>query len=155
MGDGASFRLLLAVDFSESSAVALRHAEGLAKRLGAHVVLVHVFVAGEIRLPQGGQTEAEGLPVLALKTPMPRDEAEAWCHRWAEALRTAGLGVTVVLREGVAETAILEAAEADDVDLVMLGRRGLGGIRRALLGSVSRYVADHSRRPVLIVPSFE
>jgi nucleotide-binding universal stress UspA family protein len=46
---------------------------------------------------------------------------------------------------------ILETAEKKQVDLIVLGRRGLRPIRRALLGSVSRKVLDKSPYPVLIV----
>jgi nucleotide-binding universal stress UspA family protein len=42
--------------------------------------------------------------------------------------------------------------EAESADLVVLGRRGHGGLSELLLGSVSHQVADHARCPVVIVP---
>ena len=46
-------------------------------------------------------------------------------------------------------------AEADDRDaaIVVLGSRGITGVRSLVLGSVSHGVANHSRRPVLIIPA--
>jgi hypothetical protein len=43
-------------------------------------------------------------------------------------------------------------AQAESADLVVLGRRGHGGLSEFLLGSVSHQVADHARCPVVIVP---
>jgi nucleotide-binding universal stress UspA family protein len=49
-------------------------------------------------------------------------------------------------------SAILDAASKFDVDLVVLGARGLAGIR-AFLGSVSNHVLQHSRCPVRVIPT--
>ena len=48
-------------------------------------------------------------------------------------------------------TAILDAADAADAAVIVLGARGLSGVRSALLGSVSNGVVHHSERPVLVV----
>jgi nucleotide-binding universal stress UspA family protein len=50
-----------------------------------------------------------------------------------------------------AGSAICETAEQHDVDVVVVGTRGAGGIRRALLGSTSLHVVNHARRPVLVM----
>jgi len=47
---------------------------------------------------------------------------------------------------------VLDSAEAVDARVIVLGSRGLGAISSAILGSVSHGVANHSHRPVLIVP---
>lgn len=53
--------------------------------------------------------------------------------------------------QGPAAEAILDVAENRGIDLIVLGARGLGTLRGALLGSVSQKVAQHSKCPVLIV----
>jgi hypothetical protein len=49
-------------------------------------------------------------------------------------------------------SAIVDEASKSNVDLVMLGARGLAGVR-AFLGSVSNHVLQHSRRAVLVIPA--
>jgi nucleotide-binding universal stress UspA family protein len=48
-------------------------------------------------------------------------------------------------------TFIVDLAESEDADIVVMGRRGLGGVKEMLLGSVSHEVAQHCRRPVLLI----
>jgi len=50
---------------------------------------------------------------------------------------------------------ILEVADQVDAELIVIGSRGLSGLREALEGSVSHEVAVHAGRPVLIVPPHE
>lgn len=57
----------------------------------------------------------------------------------------------VAEERAIADT-IVEGADELDVDLIVLGARGLTGIR-AFLGSVSNHVLQHAHRPVLVVPS--
>jgi nucleotide-binding universal stress UspA family protein len=54
--------------------------------------------------------------------------------------------------DGVAR-GILDAAHDEDADLIVLGTRGVTGLRRLLLGSVAHDVAQHAHRPIAIVPS--
>ncbi|XP_046846893.1 universal stress protein in QAH/OAS sulfhydrylase 3'region-like [Xenia sp. Carnegie-2017] len=49
--------------------------------------------------------------------------------------------------------AICKCAKAQEVDLILMGTRGLGSLRRTVLGSVSDYVLHHAERPVSVVPT--
>ncbi|RID47433.1 hypothetical protein BRARA_I04027 [Brassica rapa] len=57
---------------------------------------------------------------------------------------------TMIL-EGDPKEMICQAVEQNHVDLLVVGRRGLGMIKRAFLGSVSDYCVQHAQSPVLIV----
>ena len=46
---------------------------------------------------------------------------------------------------------ILDFAESNDIDLIVMGSRGLGVVKGVLLGSVSQYVVEQSKCPVLVV----
>lgn len=48
---------------------------------------------------------------------------------------------------------IVEAAQRFEADFVVMGTRGLGTVRRTMLGSVSDYVLHHSSVPVMVCPS--
>jgi nucleotide-binding universal stress UspA family protein len=61
------------------------------------------------------------------------------------------VSVSVVLSRDPVRTAIIRQIEATGHDLVVMGSRGRGALRSALLGSVSHYVLHHSPAPVLIV----
>jgi nucleotide-binding universal stress UspA family protein len=56
------------------------------------------------------------------------------------------------LASGPVWQAILSVADEYDAAAIVLGRRGLGGVRSMLLGSVSNAVVHHSNRPVVIIP---
>ncbi len=73
-----------------------------------------------------------------------RKEAEAAARTEAERLGAAGFTATVQTLTGPPSTSILEAAQDGAYDLVVLGSRGLGPVRRTLLGSVSDAVARHA-----------
>jgi nucleotide-binding universal stress UspA family protein len=62
-----------------------------------------------------------------------------------------GLPVTTVLTEQPLRTALIRQIENGHHDLVVMGSRGRGAVRAALLGSVSHYVLHHSPIPVPIV----
>jgi nucleotide-binding universal stress UspA family protein len=57
--------------------------------------------------------------------------------------------------ESAAWRTIVDAAERDGADVIVMGTRGLSGLRSLLLGSTSHQVAQHARCPVLIVPDGE
>ncbi|KAJ3673238.1 hypothetical protein LUZ60_006612 [Juncus effusus] len=61
------------------------------------------------------------------------------------------VNATTAIVEGEPKDALCDAVEQLHVDLLVVGSRGLGMVKRAFLGSVSDYVAHHAKCPVLIV----
>lgn len=91
------------------------------------------------------------------------DQINAECEQWAREraldgaghARAAGLQAEIRVaerRESVAET-ILGEAEATGAELIVVGSRGLSGVKSFLLGSVSRAVLQRARLPVLVAPT--
>jgi nucleotide-binding universal stress UspA family protein len=72
-----------------------------------------------------------------------------------QVVRDAGLEATprVAVATATIPLTILAEAAAVDADAILMGTRGLGGIKSLLLGSVSNAVLQHAERPVVIVPS--
>lgn len=59
-------------------------------------------------------------------------------------------GKVLLLRGYNAGESVVDAAKSEEVNLIVLGSRGLGTLRRTILGSVSDYVVHHSHCPVVI-----
>jgi nucleotide-binding universal stress UspA family protein len=81
------------------------------------------------------------------------EEARRVCDEGVRAARAAGLQAIGVVAEatGPLWEAIVEVADHHDAAVVIMGPRGLSGLRSTLLGSVSRAVVDHTDRPTLVV----
>ncbi len=108
-----------------------------------HVVTVHK--------PRPAANGTEELPEEFEYTIEP-DEADRMRLRDAERrLEAAGVHHEAHLPWGRPAKEILDVAETVDADLIVLGSRGLGSVRRLLLGSVSTKVAEHARTSTLIV----
>lgn len=71
---------------------------------------------------------------------------------WIAPARGTGISVETVLRDGHPVQVLLDVAEEVDADMLVVGSRGFGGFPQMLLGSTSTQLAQHSRRPVVIVP---
>ncbi len=149
-------KILLATDGSEEAALAARAAANLAQKTDSELHVVHA----RLMLPYSGYYRAE-TPTISGTT----DEEEArqrvmqWLDDQVERIEAEGGNVAqAYLRLGKPEEGIITVAEeivklAEEIGagLIVVGSRGLGGIRRALMGSVSDSVVRHAHCPVLVV----
>lgn len=136
-------RVIVAVDGSPNSIAAVRWAAGLAAIAGAEVVAVHA-----LGLLEG--LDAEGpVPAQPHREEIRRQLEDTWCAPLDEA----GVRTRRVLRDGNPISVILAVAAEEEADVIVVGSRGLGGYPELLLGSTSTQIAQHSDRPVVIVPT--
>jgi nucleotide-binding universal stress UspA family protein len=75
-----------------------------------------------------------------------------WDRSAGVELRASGVPVRCRLVEGSAVTALLQAAEDESADLIVVGSRGAGGFSDLHLGSTSHQVALYADRPVTVIP---
>lgn len=137
-----AFRLILvASDFQECSNAALEHAIDLAKRCGARLTVVHAF-----EVPYGGDS-----PYVAELARTLQGDAEAQLRRLIELVGVRVPGATGIVRCGPAWQQILDVAQEQGADLIVVGSHGRKGLPRALLGSVAEKVVRLSPVPVLTV----
>jgi nucleotide-binding universal stress UspA family protein len=142
-------KILVPIDFSSCSRVALGKAAELAKSFGAAVDLVHVweapaFVAPEAMVGVAGSSQT--LSQLA------REHAENSMREFVESARGEGVDIgTSFVEQGDAAKTIVDLAEREGYDLIALGTHGRTGLAHLLLGSVAEKVVRRSSRPVLTV----
>ncbi len=138
-------RILVPLDFSRHADHVLEWAGHLAKEHGSRLLLLHAY-----HLPvEFQQLEGAYLPQdfwASVKT-----EAEQNLGRLAEPLRAQGLEVEVIVREGYPATVIEEEAVDRQADLIVIGTRGLSGLKHLLLGSIAERVVQKAPCPVLTV----
>ena len=137
-------KILVAVDGSEHSHAAIRYACDLAGRYGSSMHFVHVpeGEVGTLTLGAGSVPWSDAAKRLGA-------EIAEKARGWAKAAGREPDSVDVL--QGDAAQAILEYAELNDIELIVSGRRGLGGLRGLLQGSVSQKLASHAACPVLTV----
>jgi nucleotide-binding universal stress UspA family protein len=140
-------KILLATDGSEEAVLALRTAVDLANRTASELHVVHV--GGEYY--PGPEIALE--PALYEETlrELEREAREVLEGQVKKIEEAGGIVADAHLKMGGRpDEQIVELAEELGIGLIAMGSRGFGGIRRALLGSVSDSVVRHAHCPVLI-----
>jgi nucleotide-binding universal stress UspA family protein len=139
--------ILVGTDGSDAAGVAVTQAIGLAAALGArlHIVSAYAPVSdrqlriGRVQVPSDVQVNLRE-EVLALLEASQRDAQSAGVDR-----------VETFARVGDAADAILDVAEEQGSDLIVVGNKGMAGATRFLLGSVPQKVSHHAPCSVMIV----
>jgi nucleotide-binding universal stress UspA family protein len=141
--------ILLCYDGSEDAKHAIRESAALLAPRPAIVLSVWQDAAALPALAWAGGA----LPDLEAVYAAARDGAHRTAEDGAGIARAAGFDATATTAEakGPVWSAIEEAAEAHEAGSIVIGSRGLSGVKSILLGSVSNGVVHHARRPVIVV----
>jgi nucleotide-binding universal stress UspA family protein len=142
-------RILVAVDLSDHSAVALAHAKHIAAAFDAELLVLHVLIQSAVPSFYDGMA-------AQLVFDSPRFESRARMvleGMYAEAAGPSGR-VSLHVERGLAVERILEFVSRQSIDLAVLASHGLTGLAQVLMGSVSERVVRRSSCPVLTVKSF-
>ncbi|MGG1572167.1 universal stress protein [Fictibacillus sp. NRS-1165] len=147
-------KILVALDGSEGSQQALEHGIELAKNLGVELTLAHVL--NETPYPLYG----EGYSMAAYQdsieqevrqaATMEKSHGEELLAKARDAVPETFISVKTELLEGEAARSICSYATTHDMDLIIMGSRGLSGFKRLVLGSVSQRVLSEASCPVLV-----
>jgi len=137
--------ILVAIDGSRDAEQALGHAIDLASSLHAKLTIFSAVTS-----PPSFAYATPGAAALGDLGEQAREETEQIVHAAVERVPP-DVSVTSVIKQEPAKSALLEQIVAGEHDLVVMGSRGRGAVRSALLGSVSHHVLHHSDVPVLIV----
>ncbi len=141
--------IVVGTDGSDTATQAVRQAVDLAGAVGAKVELVSAYepvsaAAPERGTPSGARGSAVG------DQPARGRRRDARGGRRAGARRPA-CPSSVYARQGDPADAILDVAEEQEADLIIVGNKGMTGAKRFLLGSVPNKVSHHAPCSVLII----
>jgi nucleotide-binding universal stress UspA family protein len=140
--------IVVGTDGSDTAGQAVRQAVDLAKSVGAALEIVSAYEP----------VPAQRLREERLETPEdlqwainPREDVDATLEAAAQIARDAGVAASVYPRQGDPADAILDVAEEQGADLIIVGNKGMTGAKRFLLGSVPNKVSHHAPCSVLII----
>jgi nucleotide-binding universal stress UspA family protein len=146
---GVFSKILVPVDGSESSLNATDYAMEMAKKDGAQVIALTV---NRIPLSSYGLTTPQG----ELNQPKEREEMFE-SKQWFDKLKQNAnqnniqLKTEIISSQMSVEGTIVEYAESEGIDLIILGTKGSSGLKKMLLGSVASGVVSYATCPVMVV----
>jgi len=138
-------KILVAVDFTDTSDHALDYALDFARKLDAQVTALHIYELPIYGFPDGA--------LLTTADMASRISSSAQTGLDAVIKARAGRGVMLegMLRQGTPWEEINSVANEIDADLIVIGTHGRRGLSRVLLGSVAESVIRTATRPVLTI----
>jgi len=140
--------ILFPTDGTESSRHVESHVLELAQKFASQVTVLHAYEFLEL-IPVYESTYAyidELEDYLKTQSHSVAKETEA-------RFQQAGIQTQSTVIKGDPAQTIINVSEEKHCDLIVMGSRQMGVVRRFLLGSVSNYVVHHSECPVLIIPA--
>jgi nucleotide-binding universal stress UspA family protein len=140
--------MVVGTDGSDTASEAVRQATELAQLLGAKVHLVSAYEP----VPEGRlREERQQVPGDLQWMVNPREDVTDTLAAAAKGLQDVGVEVETHAREGDPADAILDVAEEEGADLIVVGNKGMTGAKRFLLGSVPNKVSHHAPCSVMII----
>lgn len=137
-------KILVAIDGSKSAYNALDSAISLAKQFDSELYLVSVVNTANLPI-NVGVSYAPGL------TKDLEDSANKDLKKASDIVEQSGLSCHVELLNGEPREQLVRYPKENDIDLIVMGKTGTSSFTRVFVGSVTRYVSEHSDINILIV----
>ena len=135
-------RVLVATDTSAASTGAEHAGVQLATRAGASLIFLSVIDPSRLRLPGG---------LFHTRVDQVRAQRESALAKIVEYARKRGVSAQFLIWEGDPGASVIEAAEAEGADVIVVGSHDRGPVGRLLLGSVSGHVVEHGAGQVVVI----
>lgn len=154
-------KILYATDLTKNSAYAFYFAADLARKHGAKIVILHcIGLISPSVYYEAGFTDAPMIMQRAKEQEAQEDVAEIrkrlqeFCQKVESQVGQPCVDLVseTIVTAGYAVEEILNTADAQGCDVIVLGTHGKGWLRQAFLGSVARSVLERTRKPVFIIP---
>ena len=144
-------KIIAATDFSEDSERALQYAEEVARKFGAEIIVLHVDqpLAPVMLTPEFGPGLDTG--AMGRIAEEQRLLAQRELDKIVGRLRDGGLKARSLLRVGAPFLEVINAAQSEAADLIVMGTHGRSGLAHVLMGSVAERVVQKSPCAVLTV----
>jgi len=135
-------KILVPLDGSEHSIRALKNAIQIAKKFDGSITLIHVYtVSPFVITPTQVYKYVQAIQELG----------NSILEEGKNLVKAEGVQVKTLLKEGHTVEKILETVTKENINLVVLGSRGLSKLKGILMGSVSEGVTKNAPCPVLVV----
>jgi nucleotide-binding universal stress UspA family protein len=147
-------RILVPVDGSEPSFDAASLAITMAVRFGAKLYVLHVVHIDQVLRALGIHASSSSYKEVVDKhVTDARKDADKWFERIGKEAETQGVKTVAEVRATSISIVgeIVDYAEINNVDLIVIGTRGQGGFTKMVMGSVATGVVNYSPCPVLVV----
>ncbi len=137
-------KILWTTDFSDEAKEALLYADAFAKTFKAKIVALHV-------VPDVSPALYDAAAVVKGEITKRVAFVKGETKKKLEALKKSkGMTFRILVKEGNAAKKIIEVAEEEDADLIVMGRRGLSAFEKLFIGSVANQVLRNSPVPLLL-----
>ncbi|HEY6950350.1 MAG TPA: universal stress protein [Nitrososphaeraceae archaeon] len=146
-------KILVAVDGSKPSLNAGNEAIDVAKRHQAELIALYV-IPSDIRYDQIDDVETPGIPRPVkgiVMTAMQGGQKYVDEVKLKATESNVSVGTDVVISTNSVVKTIVEYAEEKNIDLIVIGSKGMSGLKRMLLGSIASGVVTYADCPVLVV----
>lgn len=140
-------KIVVGIDGSDAAVEAAAWTIGLARQTKAVIVAVFAL-APPTAFEYSGVAP---VPPIELDPQFQAELEKAFRESWCKPLKDSGLDYRAIFATGRPASVIARVAEAEGADLVVVGRRGRGGIAELVLGSVSHELSHHCSKPVVLI----
>jgi nucleotide-binding universal stress UspA family protein len=137
-------KILWATDFSDEAQEALFYTAAFAKTFNAKIVALHI-------VPDFSPVLYDTASVIRGELAQRVDDMKKEADKRLQTIKKAqGIPFKIIVKEGNASKKIIETAEEEKVDLIVIGRRGMSAIEKLFIGSVANHVLRNSPVPILV-----
>ena len=146
-------KILVPVDFSECSRLAVDFAANLARKTSGEIYLLHVLETGEPDAGMGstgtwaGSEEVSTVPYMIGRL----ERVKTQMQNFISENGLTNLAVRDFVEVGEPHLKINDAAEKYGADLIAMGTHGVSGLKELFIGSTAEKVVQHANRPVLSI----
>jgi nucleotide-binding universal stress UspA family protein len=138
-------KILVPLDGSALSERAIGTAEKIAKEIGYEMVLFRVIDTPLERSPEAEPEEERRAASASI------EEATTYLKKIASGIEGKGINTRIEVGVGYPHSAILEQADKEDVEFIIMSTHGRTGLARVLMGSIAEKVVHATERPVILV----